>query len=66
MELAFLMRGKRCLALAPKRDLLIETDRQIKERKLRVTASHTFGKVLLDAKSSVRIWTSQGTLVTGA
>jgi len=65
MELTFLMRGKRCLALAPKRDLLIETDRQIKERKLRVTASHTFGKVLLDAKSAVRIWTSQGTMVTG-
>jgi len=65
MELAFLMRGNRCLALAPKRDLLIETDRQIKERKLRVTASHTFGKLLLDAKSAVRIWTSQGTMVTG-
>ena len=65
MELAFLMRGKRCLALAPKRDLLIETDRQIATRKLRVTASHTFGKVLLDAKSAVRIWTSQGTMVTG-
>jgi len=58
-ELAFLFRAKRCLALAPKRDILIETDRQIKARELRITASHTFGVKLLDPSEAVRIWTSQ-------
>lgn len=58
VETMWLMRAKRCLALAPKRDILIETDRQIKERKLRIAGSHTFGAVLLDAKEAVRILTS--------
>jgi len=60
-ELAFLFRAKRCLALAPKRDILIETDRQIAVRELRLTASHTFGVNLLDPSEAVRIWTSQTT-----
>jgi len=55
-ELAFLMRAKRTLALAPKRDILIETDRFIKERKLRITGSHTFSVALLDCKEAVRIF----------
>jgi len=58
-ELAFLFRAKRCLALAPKRDILIETDRQIAVRELRITASHTFGVKLLDPSEAVRIWSSQ-------
>jgi len=62
-QVAFLMRGKRALALAPKRDILIETDRQIATRKLRITGSHTFGGKLLDPKECVRIFcnTADGT-----
>jgi hypothetical protein len=54
-----LMRGKRAVALAPKRELLIETQKQIATRKLRVSASHTFAIKILDAKEIVRIWTSR-------
>jgi len=54
-EVAFLMRAKRCLALAPKRDILIETDRIIKTRKLTITGSHTFGTCCLDPTEAVRI-----------
>lgn len=59
VDLCFLMRGKRAVALAPKRDILIETDKQIAERKLRISASHTFGVKILDFKEIVRIWTSR-------
>jgi hypothetical protein len=58
VDLCFLMRGKRAVALAPKRELLIETDKQIATRKLRVAASHTFGVKVLDFREIVRIWTS--------
>jgi len=57
-DLCFLMRGKRAVALAPKRELLIETDKAIETRKLKITASHTFGIKILDFKEAVRIWTS--------
>ena len=57
-DLCFLMRAKRAVALAPKRELLIETDKQIATRALRITASHTFGIKILDFKEIVRIWTS--------
>jgi HK97 family phage major capsid protein len=57
-DLCFMMRGKRAVALAPKRDLLIETDKAIETRKLKITASHTFGIKILDFKEIVRIWTS--------
>jgi len=59
VDLCFLMRGKRAVALAPKRDILIETDKQIAERELRIAASHTFGVKILDFKEIVRIWTSR-------
>ena len=59
VDLCFLMRGKRAVALAPKRELLIETQKQIGQRKLRLAASHTFGIKVLDAKEIVRIWTSR-------
>jgi hypothetical protein len=59
VDLCYLMRGKRAIALAPKRDLLIETQKQIATRKLRISASHTFGIKILDAKCIVRIWTSR-------
>jgi len=45
---AYLLRPKRALALAPKRDILIETDKLIKDRQLRIAASHTFGVKDLD------------------
>jgi HK97 family phage major capsid protein len=59
VDLCFLMRGKRAVALAPKRELLIETDKQIATRALRIAASHTFGVDILDFKEIVRIWTSR-------
>lgn len=59
VEVCYLMRGKRAVALAPKRDILIETDKQIATRALRVTGSHTFGVLLLDWKEIVYIWTSE-------
>jgi hypothetical protein len=59
VDLCFLMRGKRAVALAPKRELLIETQKQIATRKLRISASHTFGIKVLDAKEIVRVWTSR-------
>jgi hypothetical protein len=57
-DLCYLMRGKRAVALAPKRELLVETDKQIATRKLRIAASHTLGAKVLDFKEIVRIWTS--------
>jgi len=55
-QVQFLMRARRCLALAPKRDILIETDRQIRDRKLRIAGSHTFGEQIIDATECVRIF----------
>jgi hypothetical protein len=52
------MRPKRALALAPKRELLIETDRLIKERVLKIVGSHTFGVVEIDATEIVPIFTN--------
>ncbi len=52
----YLMRAKRCLALAPKREVLIETDRLLTKRQLRIAASHTFGVKTLDLTEAVRIW----------
>lgn len=45
---AYLLRPKRALALAPKRDILIETDKLIATRQLRIAASHTYGVVAID------------------
>jgi hypothetical protein len=54
-EHAYLMRPKRALAMAPKRDILIETDKLIATRQLRIAGSHTFGVKLLDATEIVPI-----------
>lgn len=59
VDLCYLMRSRRAIALAPKRDILIETDKQIAVRKLRITGSHTFGVKILSGKEIVRIWTSR-------
>jgi hypothetical protein len=54
-QTTYLMRPKRCLALAPKRDILIETDKLIATRNLRIVASHTYGVALLDQTEAVPI-----------
>lgn len=56
VDVCYMMRSKRAVCLAPKRDILIETQKQIATRKLRIVASHTFGIYLLDWKEIVRIW----------
>jgi len=58
VDLCFLMRPKRAVALAPKRELLVESQKQVATRQLRLTASHTFAVRVLDFKEIVRIWTS--------
>lgn len=55
-RVSYLMRAKRCLALAPKREILIETDRLLTNRQLRIAASHTFGVKALDLTEAVRIY----------
>jgi len=57
-EISLLFRPKRALALAPKRDILIETDKLIATRQLRIAASHTFGVAAIDLTECVRIWSS--------
>jgi hypothetical protein len=54
-QCAFLMRPKRCLAMAPKREILIETDKQIAARTLRIVATHTFGAAILDQTEGIKI-----------
>jgi len=51
----WLFRPKRALALAPKRDILIETDKLIATRQLRIAASHTYGVVAIDYTEAVPI-----------
>jgi len=55
-QCAFLMRPKRCLGLAPKREILIETDKQIAARTLRIVATHTFGSAIIDQTEAVKIF----------
>ena len=54
-DCAFLFRPKRALALAPKRDILIETDKLIMTRQLRIAASHTYGVAQVDMTECVVI-----------
>jgi len=56
-NMCYLMRPKRALALAPKRDILIETDKLIKERQLRIAGSHTYGTCAIDPTEVVVIRT---------
>lgn len=64
-QCAFLMRPKRCLALAPKREILIETDKQIAARTLRIVATHTFGSAILDQTEAVKIFSGVTATDTG-
>jgi hypothetical protein len=43
--------------LAPKRELLMETERKPRDRTLEITGSHTFGDSILDAEAAVEIKT---------
>lgn len=61
LECMYLMRPKRALALAPKRDILIETDKRISERQLRIAASHTYGVAKIDMTEVVPIYSLSGT-----
>jgi hypothetical protein len=54
----YLLRPKRALALAPKRDILIETDKLIETRQLKIVASLTYGVLALDESEIVRFRTS--------
>jgi len=60
-DCVYLLRPKRALALAPKRDILIETDKLIHLRQLRIAASHTFGVAALDLTDVVPIKVSDKT-----
>ena len=44
--------------LAPKRELLLETERNTRDRKVKLTGSHTFGRVILDNAAAVEIKTN--------
>jgi hypothetical protein len=54
-ETVYLLRPKRALALAPKRDILIETDKLVENRQLRIAASHTYGVCAIDYTEVVPI-----------
>jgi hypothetical protein len=60
-EAAYMIRPKRALALAPKRDILIETDKLIATRQLRLTGSHTYGVSALDPTEIVKFITKYDT-----
>jgi hypothetical protein len=44
--------------LAPKRELLMETEKKPRDRIVQVTGSHTFGREILDAEAAVEIKTA--------
>jgi hypothetical protein len=44
--------------LAPKRELLLETERNTRDREVKLTGSHTFGREILDAAAAVEIKTN--------
>jgi hypothetical protein len=54
-QTVYLLRPKRALALAPKRDILIETDKLVENRQLRIAASHTYGVCAIDYTEIVPI-----------
>ena len=56
---ALLGRFKRGVVLAPKREMLLETEKDTVTRSLKMTASHTLAAKILDPKEFVRIMTSE-------
>jgi len=48
---------KNAIVFAPKRELLVETQRDIVARKIKITGTHTFGIAILDNKAVVEIKT---------
>lgn len=53
---------RNALVLAPKRELLVETERNTRDRQVKLTGSHTFGREILDEKAAVEIKTAFQTL----
>ena len=56
---AYLIMKNRAVVFAPKRELLVETERLTKERKVQLTATHTFGCVVIDSNAAVEIITPE-------
>lgn len=56
---ALLGRFKRGVVLAPKRELLVESEKDTVGRSLKLTASHTLAAKIIDANEFVRIMTSE-------
>jgi len=52
-------RFKRGAVLAPKREMLLETEKDTVGRSLKMTASHTLAAKILDPNEFVRIMTSE-------
>ncbi|OYT55903.1 MAG: hypothetical protein B6U77_00740 [Candidatus Hecatellales archaeon ex4484_218] len=52
---------KNAVVLAPKRELLIETERDTVNRKIKITGTHTFAAALVDNKAVVEIKTASTT-----
>jgi hypothetical protein len=49
---------RNAMVLAPKRELLMESEKKPRDRKMEVTGSHTFGDAILDNKAAVEIKTA--------
>jgi hypothetical protein len=56
---ALLGRFKRGVVLAPKRELLVESEKDTVGRSLKLTASHTLAAKIIDPNEFVRIMTSE-------
>ena len=52
-------RYKRGVVLAPKRDMMVETEKDTVKRSLKITGSHTLATKVVDPKELVRIFTSE-------
>ncbi|MCK4434763.1 hypothetical protein KAU92_04675, partial [Candidatus Bathyarchaeota archaeon] len=52
-------RYKRGVVLAPKREMMVETEKDTVKRSLKITGSHTLAAKVVDGKELVRIYTSE-------
>jgi len=46
---------REAFAIAPKRNMLLETEKDTKERKIKITGTHTFGVAIIDNQAAVEI-----------
>ena len=49
---------RNAVVLAPKRELLVETEKKPRDREIQITGSHTFGDAIIDAEAAVEIKTA--------